>query len=336
MLEHGGGILAAAARYGIPVDAWLDLSTGINPAGWPVPAIPAAIWRRLPEPNDGLIEAAQSYYRTDGVLPIAGSQAAIQALPRLRSPSRVGVLAPSYNEHRHAWRAANHAVADVSVEEIDSAIDRLEVLVLCNPNNPTAVSLTRQRLLAWHARLANRGGWLVVDEAFIDASPEHSVAPYTEREGLIVLRSLGKFFGLAGVRVGALLAAPTLLAAVRSQLGPWTVNGPGRWIATRALTDRDWQAAMRARLRDASERLRALLCAHGLTPAGATALFAWVRHEQAARLHDGLARRGILTRYFAVPTSVRFGLPGSESEWERFDDALRQVAAPLKLSKTTA
>lgn len=327
MLEHGGGIIAASTQYGIPVNEWLDLSTGINPNGWPVPHIPSAVWRRLPEAEDGLIRAAAAYYQTDFVLPIAGSQAAIQILPTLRPPCRVGVLMPSYNEHRYAWSRANHAVENVSAEAIDAAIERLDVVVICNPNNPTAVSFAPETLLAWHAQLATRGGWLVVDEAFVDTTPELSIAQHTDRAGLIVLRSVGKFFGLAGIRVGFLLAWHELLNTVQSNLGPWTVSGPGRWVATQALNDRDWQATTRTQLHQASERLRALLSARGLTPSGATALYAWVQTGQAAAVHDALARRGILTRYFSTPASIRVGLPADLSAWQRLENALHDIAS---------
>ena len=234
MLEHGGKLLAAAARYGIEPASWLDLSTGINPAGWPVPSIPPAVWQRLPEQEDGLVDAAAAYYGSAGVLPVAGSQAAIQALPRLRDACRVGVPHPAYAEHAHAWRAAGHAVV---AWDAAMGVDALDVLVLVHPNNPGGQIYARAELLDWHARLAVRGGWLLVDEAFIDATPEASLAGLCPRPGLIVLRSLGKFFGLAGARVGFVLAEPAVLGALEARLGPWAVSAPSRWVARAALAD---------------------------------------------------------------------------------------------------
>ena len=319
MLEHGGKLLAAAARYGIKQDNWLDLSTGINPAGWPAPAIPAAVWQRLPETEDGLLEAAAAYYGSAAVLPVAGSQAAIQALPRLRAACRVGVPHPAYAEHAHAWRAAGHAVI---AWDAGQNIDPLDVLVLVHPNNPSGQTYTRAQLLDWHARLAARGGWLVVDEAFIDATPTESLADVFPRPGLIILRSLGKFFGLAGARVGFVLAEPTLLAALNKLMGPWAVSAPSRWVARAALADIAWQQAARAALPAAGARLADLLRSHGLAPAGGTALFQWVRTPDAAGWHERLARQGILTRLFADPASLRFGLPLAEPDWARLDAAL--------------
>ena len=325
MLEHGGHLLAAAKRYGIAPQEWLDLSTGINPLGWPVPALPADVWRRLPEEEDGLLAAARAYYSTSHLLAVSGSQAAIQTLPTLRAACRVGMLRPTYSEHHHAWKKY-HRVIELHADNIPDALDQIDVLVLCNPNNPTGERFATDTLLTWHARLAARGGWLVVDEAFIDAEPALSITHHTGEAGLIVLRSLGKFFGLAGLRVGFVAAWPALLAQIQETLGPWHVSGPARWIARHALQDTAWQTSTREQLLHDSARLAALLTHHDAAPSGSTALFQWVRTERAAALHEALARRGILTRLFDAPTSVRFGLPGLENEWNRLEMALKEQA----------
>jgi cobalamin biosynthetic protein CobC len=319
MLEHGGALLAAAARYGIEPAGWLDLSTGINPAGWPVPPIPAAVWQRLPETGDGLAEAAAAYYGCGDVLPVAGSQAAIQTLPRLRTACRVGVPHPAYAEHAHAWRAAGHAVTAWQPEQ---GVGALDVLVLVHPNNPGGQLYSSADLLTWHAETASRGGWLVVDEAFVDTTPEASLSGLCPRPGLIVLRSLGKFFGLAGARVGFVLADPVVLDALDDRLGPWAVSAPSRWVARAALADIAWQHSARPALLAAGARLAELLRSRGLVPTGGTALFQWVRTADAAAWHERLARQGILTRLFADPSSLRFGLPHHETDWARLAAAL--------------
>ena len=321
-LHHGGRLRQAAARYGIPLADWLDLSTGINPNGWPVPEIPSACWARLPEDDDGLERAAQTYYQAQHVLPVAGSQAAIQTLPRLRSRSRVAVLDPGYAEHAYAWRNAGHEVSAVAPQQVDDAVQRADVLVLIHPNNPTGVRFPIEQLLDWHVRLAARGGWLVVDEAFMDVTPEHSLCRHTAREGLIVLRSLGKFFGLAGARVGFVCAQASLLAQLHGILGPWSVSAPARWVATSALSDRAWQDAARQRLGTDGARLQALLARHGLSPDGGCTLFQWVRTPGAHDLHEALARQGILTRLFIESSSLRFGLSGNEADWTRLEAVL--------------
>jgi len=417
LLEHGGRLRRAAVEYGIPLAEWLDLSTGLNPEGWPVPPIPAEAWARLPEDDDGLIEAARAYYGARHALAVAGSQAAIQALPRLRPPCRVGVVAPGYAEHAHAWAAAGHTVIPIGRVQLQKQPppDDLDVLVLIHPNNPTGQIYAPEALLAWHEprlsisrggaggphvaqaypqgvgrgcnaaqtpaatttlsrllrpsdqayeaggtpalhacfgkwtisdeRLAARGRWLVVDEAFMDTTPEFSLAAHSHRPGLIVLRSLGKFFGLAGARVGFVLAEAALLERLRDLLGPWTLNGPARHVATLALCDRTWQDAARPRLIAAGRRLADLLARHGLPPSGGSALFQWVETPRAGEIHAALARQGILTRLFEHPASLRFGLPGSgavggsaalrnrrtpcgcmASEWTRLDAALAKIS----------
>lgn len=328
MLQHGGQVRAAAARYGIAVDDWLDLSTGINPVPFMPPEIPASAWARLPQDQDGLEEVAARYYGTPDLLPVSGSQAAIQLLPRLRSHSRVGVLHPGYAEHAHAWRSAGHQVTELCADEIAAQISNLDVLVLMQPNNPTGELFAHAQLHEWHTQLAARGGWLVLDEAFIEASTQTSFVQPHMPQGLIVLRSLGKFFGLAGARVGFVLAHAELLAQLRAALGPWTVAGPSRHVAKAALLDRDWQAATRERLLQGGARLAQLLNDAGLPPAGGCGLFQWVITEWAEAIHQQLAQCGILTRLFMQPSSVRFGLPGNAAEWDRLNTALIQLDLP--------
>ncbi len=312
----------AAEHYRIPLAQWLDLSTGINPWGWPVPNTPPSAWLRLPENGDGLERAAANYYGCSSLLPVAGSQAAIQRLPQLRPSSMVGILTPGYSEHAHAWRRAGHQLRPLAAREVAGAIDDLDVLLLCHPNNPDGWVFDAERLLQWHQRLARRGGWLIIDEAFVDATPELSLSSYGGMEGLIILRSLGKFFGLAGARVGFVLTEQLLLDQLQECLGPWALSGPSRWVATQALVDREWQADTRKQLLRSAERLAQLLTRYNLTPTGGTSLFQLVESEQAEQLHDKLARQGILLRLFREASAVRFGLPKDELEWRRLEGAL--------------
>lgn len=331
MLEHGGRLQRAVRDYGIPRERWLDLSTGVSPFGWPVPPVPGEAWQRLPEDDDGLVEIARGYYGAAQLLPVAGSQAAIQALPSLRGRSRVGVLAPGYAEHAQAWERAGHAVQRLPVDRLMALAGTLDVVVLIHPNNPGGERFARDELLALHATLAARGGWLVLDEAFIDVTPEDSLCEVADRDGLIVLRSVGKFFGLAGARAGFVCAAPSLLDALRERLGPWTLSGPTRFVLRQALSDRRWQQGARQRLKLQGERLASLLVAHGLSPAGGCALFQWCRCDDAVPLHAALARRGVLARRFELPPSLRFGLPPDDAGFARLeqalDDALDEVRA---------
>ncbi|MGF6487260.1 threonine-phosphate decarboxylase CobD [Pseudomonas frederiksbergensis] len=322
MLEHGGRLRKAALEYGIAEADWLDLSSGLAPWPFPVPDIPLRAWARLPETDDGLEQAACDYYGAAQVLPVAGSQMAIQLLPRLRRAGKVGVLSPCYAEHAQAWRRNGYIVREVLESEVDFFLDSLDVLVVVNPNNPTGLSLTPARLLDWHARLAQRGGWLVVDEAFMDNTPHLSLAPFANQIGLIVLRSFGKFFGLAGVRLGFVLAERKLLKLLAEQVGPWAVSGPTRVLGQACLTDTDGHTRQRIRTDEAGERLALLLEQYGFKPQGGCALFQWLIAECAEALHEFMARRGILLRLFTHNSSVRFGLPADEADWQRLEQAL--------------
>lgn len=318
---------AASRRSGIPLAEWVDLSTGINPHGWPVPQLPPEVWQRLPEEGDGLEAAAATYYGSTRLLPVPGSQAAIAALPELIHPTQVACVAPLYREHPHAWSTRGHRCVEPS--SLEAALESgASVVVVCNPNNPTATRLPRAALLPAAAQLAQRSGWLIVDEAFADAEPEDSlvaVAGTPAAPNLVVLRSLGKFFGLAGARVGFVFAAQSLLDRLAERVGPWAVSGPAREVAKLALLDAEWQRQTRLELEGAADRLQRRLARLG--PARATRLFCSLRLERAEALAEHLASRGILVRAFPGLPLLRFGLWATEGEWSRLDAALSQWEA---------
>lgn len=326
MLEHGGRLRKAAKEYAIPLHQWLDLSTGINPCGWPVPAdLPLHLWNRLPEEDDGLYEAAVAYYGSNDLLPVAGSQAAIQSLPQLRRSSKVLIPSPAYAEHAHAWRKAGHQITLCNGLPTDAEIGEHDVLLIINPNNPTGRLVQVDTLLEWRDALVARGGWLIVDEAFIDTTPDNSLATVADKTGLIVLRSLGKFFGLAGVRLGFVVAEQALLSTINERLGPWCIAGPSRAVATMALTDTAWQSDNQKKLRLAEAKMTALLKQYQLTISGGTALFQWVKTPKAKKIAEHFAQQGILLRYFAEPESIRFGLPGNQSGWDQLERGLASL-----------
>lgn len=330
MLDHGGKLIQAAQDYNIPAADWLDLSTGINPNPWSASTVPMDACTRLPEDEDGLKEVASHYYGVSKLLPTAGSQATIQALPliweKTKAKPRVGILAPSYNEHRHAWQQAGYEPTALAFNQIEKTIDKLDVLVVTNPNNPTGHFFQTDQLLDWHRSLATRGGWLIVDEAFIDATSDLSLVKQTHQPGLIVLRSLGKFFGLAGIRVGFTLAEPSILKCLENFLGPWTITGPSRYVAKAVLQDTSWINKTCIYLSEASQRLSILLTVNGLQPNGGTALFQWVKTTSARQLHQQLAQQGILTRLFTEPSSIRFGLPANQTQWQRLERSLEKIS----------
>lgn len=335
--EHGGQLNAAARAYQIPVERWTDISTGINPNGYPVPPIPENVWRRLPEVDDGLIQIARVWAGVDvsvGCLPVPGTQSVLQVLPQLRAHSRVGVPAIGYAEHARAWRLAGHEVVELFPEDIDAALPTLDVLVVINPNNPTGQLFPRETLLRWYEQLSLRQGWLVVDEAFIEASDAQSLASLCNRDGLIVLRSLGKFFGLAGLRAGLVFSAGSLINVLTEKLGPWALSHPARFVMSRALADNAWQQKNRIALNAYRLRLGNAVSGAGLPALGHCDLFVYCPHVEAEKVADALAQQAILVRCFTRlpkrPLALRFGLPRSEDQWRHLETVLPQIVKSLR------
>lgn len=326
--KHGGNLAAARAAFPDAPEPWIDLSTGISPWPYPLPALPDDCWTRLPaaEAEAGLRQAAARYFGVDdanAVLAAPGAQALIQVLPRLRPRSRVAVVSPTYAEHEAAWRAAGHDVTERSTLA-DAMAGGADVVVIVNPNNPDGRSLAAPALLDATAALTARGGWLVVDEAFADAAAHNSVAPHAGAAGLVILRSFGKFFGLAGLRLGFLLAPSAVRDAAAALLGPWAVSGPALAVGAAAYGDGAWIAATRRRLAAAAGQLDDALHAAGLTVVGGTPLFRLVEHADAAALFTRLAQAGIWTRPFAArPDWLRLGLPPDAAALARLAAALR-------------
>jgi cobalamin biosynthetic protein CobC len=331
-LFHGGAVDAAAIRYGIPRDGWLDLSTGINPTPYPIPDLAPEYWCRLPDIglNSWLKESAARYYCVPDpgmVIPAPGSQALIQWLPRLIPPTRVAVVGPTYGEHQTCWEAGGHTVQNVeNVEEVGQDVG---VVVVVNPNNPDGRIIDRQRLMALtDTRL------LVVDEAFADIAPGTSLTPLVGQPNLVILRSIGKFFGLAGMRLGFALTGEPLGDSIERALGPWAVSGPAAAVGAVALADNAWIKAARIRLIATTGRLDGLLLRIGLLLTGGTPLFRLVSHPQASEIFEQLAQRGVLARRFPErPEWIRFGMPGNDADFERLSSALtawRSQAAPVK------
>ncbi|BAJ82864.1 putative threonine-phosphate decarboxylase/cob(II)yrinic acid a,c-diamide reductase (plasmid) [Acidiphilium multivorum AIU301] len=320
MRDHGGNLDEAMAGFGGTAADWIDLSTGINRQPWPVPPLPPEAWTALPTKRAlaALIEAARGVWGTEApMVALAGAQAAIQLIPHLAPPGRARVLAPTYNEHAAALRAAGWAVKEVSrLEELAGA----DLAVLVNPNNPDGRRIEPEALLA----LLPQVGRLVVDESFGDPDPALSLAAGCGRPGLIVLRSFGKFWGLAGVRLGFAIGPAADIAALAERAGPWAVSGPALEIGRRALLDTAWAEATRQRLAENALRLDALVARAGWELIGGTGLFRLYRTPEGTAAQARLARHRIWSRIFpARPDWLRLGLPGSEEEWKRMEAALK-------------
>ncbi len=320
---HGGALDVARRLAPGAAQPWIDLSTGINPHPYPLPDFEPGAWTRLParEALAGLEAAAALRYGapSEAVVAGPGSQALIQALARL-APGVVGVWGPTYGGHAEAFAAAGARIVQAASLE---ALAKSDVAIVVNPNNPDGRVAGRRDLLDLHARLLRRGGLLIVDEAFAEFDDEESLAPFLPQTGAVILRSFGKTFGLAGLRLGFAVASPDIGERLRAALGPWPVSGPAIAIGTKALADLDWTAAMGRRLGKEARRLDALLLEFGWRIIGGTRLFRLAAHDDASGAFGRLLSAGILTRPFlARPDRLRFGIPGEEAHWERLAAAM--------------
>ena len=278
---------------------------------------------------DQLLAAARIFWGVpDGAQIVAanGASALIARLPHLTN--LIGgayIPGPTYNEHAAAIRATGNMWLS---DDPEDAVLHTYV----HPNNPDGK--------LWEA--AHMGGrpLTVIDESFCDVTPAESHIDLTEDTGVIVLKSFGKFWGLAGLRLGFAIASPGTFAPVdevklplrkpdhipmatlQDHLGPWAVSGPALEIGARALADRPWAEATRTRLKQDAARLDALMTAKGASVVGGTTLFRLYEVEDASAWQTRLARGHVWSRVFPYnPRWLRLGLP-SPDRWGHLETAL--------------
>ncbi len=317
---HGGRIDLAAARFPDAPLPWIDLSTGINPHAWDARGVDLD-WGPLPDVSAlAALEAAArvAFGMVAGeIAALPGTEIGLRLLHDLGLPQPARYVAPSYSTHAEALPGAT----PVGIEDLGGG----GTLLIANPNNPDGRILPPEHLIEVARALGRSGGWLVVDEAFADVDPAISVLPHlTEDDPVLVFRSFGKFFGLAGLRLGFVCGPRAMIARFRERLGSWPVSSAAIAIGTAAYRDTRWITATRSALAASAERLDTLLRAEGLEPQGGCPLFRLVQSDAAPALFDRLAAAGILTRPFDHdPRWLRFGLPGDEAAWTRLTEALR-------------
>lgn len=308
--DHGGGVDAAAARFGGARRDWLDLSTGINPVPYPVPSVPGDSWTALPDRSamHGLIRAARSFWQVPedlGVLAVPGASAAISHIPLLSEPGRVFIPAPTYNEHAAAFSAAGWEVLGAPAAATAS--------VHVHPNNPDGTFYGPGDLT---------GQLHIVDESFCDICPGASLINAAPPERTLFLKSFGKFWGLAGLRLGFVIGPRPLLNKLAEMLGPWPVSGPALYIGTLALGDSAWATQTRARLVQDTAHMDALAVAGGAQLVGGTPLFRLYQVDDAQAWQTKLAQHQIWSRVFPYSqTWLRLGLPDATG-WNRLKAAL--------------
>lgn len=323
-MRHGGGLGAATVHFPSAVQPWLDLSTGINPVPWNSPQTLSAKLNSLPDPQDlqqlETTAAAAFSSHPERTSAIAGAETAIRLLPLMIGSATVDIVEPTYGAHREAWMSSAMAPNAITSDQIQSS--RADVLVLVNPNNPDGRLYDKTMLRHLALQRQRQGQWLIVDESFIECTPEASIADL-DCDRLIVLRSFGKFFGLAGLRLGFMISSPEIKHRLRQLTGDWPVSGQAIAMGSAAYADVQWQAQTRQALFERSRRLQALLVESGFTLVGGTSLFQLAHSIEARDWFGYLCGQGILTRPFANrPNWLRFGVP-SEADFPRLEQALQ-------------
>ncbi len=329
--KHGGNLSEAIQVHGIPFEDWLDMSTGISPWGYPVPSFTEQLWSQLPPPTERLIHAAKTYYGVDDrfLAPTPGSQLAIRLLADQFECSSVAVPRIGYQEHAHAWRLAGHEVKFYNtIEQLLAYVstNAVEHVVVINPNNPTGDIVGLAEL---QSVLDNTQGTLIVDEAFGDLFDDTS-ALNLPAEKTIVLKSIGKFFGLAGARVGFIIGNHNAAKRLANLFEPWSLSGPSIAVSTLALEDPNWQDSHRQRLKSQSEKFRNTLLrvsnSYDLEIKGNSHLFFTLfgMKKNVDRLHRDLVKVAIWTRRYNADDPeywLRMSLPNNINEFNsRIDD----------------
>ncbi len=327
-IQHGGNLSRARALFPHAPEPWVDLSTGISPHSYPYSPLPDNAFTRLPDvaSAERLKTLAAAAYGAPSAAHVAAGPGTQILLPMVADliarKGSAAVLSPTYAEHARAARLSGFGVTET--DDLDRLAEA-DLAVIVNPNNPTGRIVPRADLLALVAVMRAKGGLLVVDEAFMDVSEALSVTDAVDAGGLVVLRSFGKFYGMAGLRLGFVISHPETVARIENRLGPWAVSGPALHVANEALADVGWRGAMRLRLKEDAARMDALFGAAGIPVMGGTSLFRFIRDPRAQAVFRHLGERGILVRRFEErPEDLRIGLP-CENEWPRLEEALKTI-----------
>ena len=309
--DHGGGLDDAILKYGGNRTNWLDLSTGINPIPYPIPKVPNHFWHSLPDSQaqSALLSAARKFWKVPNganIIASSGVSQLIAMLPSLLPVNCVEIIGPTYNEHAAAFQSSGWTVGQTG-----------SVRVIVHPNNPDG----NQHVIS--KQDAKNTDLMIIDESFCDVTPDETLINLTDQNNVIVLKGLGKFWGLAGLRLGFAVAAPELIKKITDRVGPWAISGPAQFIGQAALTDNSWIIKTRSRLREDSLRLDNLMIEYGNKPLGGTDLFRLYEVKNATKIQNTLAKKFIWTRIFPYSRNwLRLGIPGTEAQWAKLLNAL--------------
>lgn len=321
---HGGRSDLARAQFG--GKDWLDLSTGISPWAYPI-TLTAEALSRLPSPDDrALLEArGAACFGSDPAHTVAvpGSDTGLRLVGHLLASARAAAVVPGYGGHVAMWPGEAQSVVGTTPALMAAAQER-DAIILARPGNPGGEVFSEDLLHALARQLAERSGWLIVDEAFADADPAASLAS-KDWPNLIIMRSFGKFAGLAGLRLGFVIAPPVIVHRLHALLGDWPISGPALAAGLACYADTAWQAEQRRRLEATGHRLDEVLLSAGLAITACTPFFRTCQIDGAWGLFEHLARCAILTRPFADnPRCLRIGLPADNEDLQRLAQAFAE------------
>lgn len=323
--EHGGDVYSLARSLGWPEDRIIDFSANINPLGISPraqQAIQAALkgLDRYPDPQVArLKDCLADYHHLSAQSFLVGNGATelIHLLPRVLKPKNALILVPAFSEYERASRLAGAAIHRVglnvrdgfriNVETVAQKCSKgIDLLFLCNPNNPTGRLLAREEIVWLVKKVARCSTWVVVDEAFIDYAPDQSVLSCPQNlvdhsSNLIVLRSFTKFFALSGLRVGYLSTQSALVKKLQIAKDPWSVNTLAQIAARESLLDVEYiKESLRFMETEKPRFLSLLDRIPGIQIFPSQANFVLIRVAKrgatAYRLFGSLARTGILVR----------------------------------------
>lgn len=305
--DHGGGLDAAITQWGGAYEDWIDLSTGINPVFYPLCDFPAQAWAALPDSGaqNALLDAARKFWNVPddaAILAAPGASALIARIPALIAAGRVDIPTPTYNEHAAAFLAQGWSISDTHPD----------ARVLVHPNNPTGKLWGEDDLTAQ---------FTVIDESFCDVTPSASFVHTATQPGRVILKSFGKFWGLAGLRLGFAIAHPDAISRLADLTGPWAVSGPALHLGAQALRDVTWAIETRQRLTKDATRLDGLMTGQGATLIGGTSLFRLYEVDDAVSWQNRLASHHVWSRVFPYSkTFLRLGLPAPD-KWDQLEAA---------------
>lgn len=309
--DHGGGLDAAIAIFGGDRSDWLDLSTGINPVSYPIPNIPNYFWQDLPDSaaQEALLTAARDFWgvpKEAEIIAASGVSQLIAMMPSLQPAGTAKIISPTYNEHAAAFRANDWIVGTTG-----------DTQVIVHPNNPDG------RLCELTPADISKTDLTIIDESFCEVTPNKTLIELSKLPNVVILKGLGKFWGLAGLRLGFAVASPELVQKIRDRIGPWAVSGPAQFVGHQALSDLDWANKTRKTLSKNAAKLDQIMEQNNATIVGGTDLFRLYQVEDAISFQQKLARKNVWSRVFPYSTTwLRLGLPGTNAQWKHLLAAL--------------